>query len=389
MSKRKTLQEWQNEVDKIHNFEFEILETPISGHQIVKVLHKKCGNILNTSLRNQTKRYCTHCSNKKKKTKEDWQNLSDEVHNSEFEILEDINNGKEKIKILHKKCGNILLLTMNNHINHKNGCKKCAKNSLKSNEYWINKCIEIWGDEYEILEEVNNVWNKVSIRHKSCGNILKKDMSNLIHNKRGCNICSKKAYGEDYIKNYLDINNIKYIQQKSFDGLINPKTGRKLRVDFYLQELDIVIEVDGVQHYKSIKHWGGDKAYEEQLYRDKIKNDFFIGKLKLIRINNKKNKNYRRNTMSTITKKETELQVDEILSSPYRLILHNDPVNTFDWVIDCLIKVCGHEPEQASQCAHQVHFTGKCDVKYGDLETISTMKEKLSLSGLSVTMEIN
>lgn len=93
--------------------------------------------------------------------------------------------------------------------------------------------------------------------------------------------------------------------------------------------------------------------------------------------------------MSTITKKKTQSKVEEILSSPYRLILHNDDYNSFDWVITCLIKICKHEFEQANQCAHIVHFRGKCDVKYGDLETISTMKDKLQNAGLSVTMEIN
>lgn len=93
--------------------------------------------------------------------------------------------------------------------------------------------------------------------------------------------------------------------------------------------------------------------------------------------------------MSTITKKKTKSKAQEVLSKPYRLDLHNDDYNTFDWVITCLMKICGHEFEQASQCAHIVHYRGKCDVKYGDYETISTMKEKLSNAGLSVTMEIN
>jgi len=93
--------------------------------------------------------------------------------------------------------------------------------------------------------------------------------------------------------------------------------------------------------------------------------------------------------MSTITKEKTESKVEEVLSKPYRLDLHNDDHNTFDWVIQCLMKVCKHEYEQANQCAHIVHFRGKCDVKYGDYETISTMKEKLQSAGLSVTMEVN
>jgi len=93
--------------------------------------------------------------------------------------------------------------------------------------------------------------------------------------------------------------------------------------------------------------------------------------------------------MSTTTKKQTKSRTEQILSKPYRLDLHNDDFNSFDHVINCLMKFCGHEFEQANQCAHIVHFKGKCDVKYGDLETISEMKSKLQNAGLSVTMEVN
>lgn len=93
--------------------------------------------------------------------------------------------------------------------------------------------------------------------------------------------------------------------------------------------------------------------------------------------------------MSTITQRKAKTKSEEITSKPYRLILHNDDYNSFDHVIECLIKICKHEPEQAAQCAHLVHFKGKCDVKYGDIETISAMKSKLTASGLSATMESN
>lgn len=93
--------------------------------------------------------------------------------------------------------------------------------------------------------------------------------------------------------------------------------------------------------------------------------------------------------MSTTTKKQTKSKTEQILSKPYRLDLHNDDFNSFDHVINCLMKFCGHELEQANQCAHIVHFKGKCDVKYGDLETISEMKSQLQNAGLSVTMEVN
>jgi len=91
--------------------------------------------------------------------------------------------------------------------------------------------------------------------------------------------------------------------------------------------------------------------------------------------------------MSTITKEETSISLDELLGSPYVLILWNDPHNSFDWVIECLIKICNHKYEQASQAAHLVHFTGKCDVKRGDKDTIKKMYDKLKDANLTVTME--
>ena len=93
--------------------------------------------------------------------------------------------------------------------------------------------------------------------------------------------------------------------------------------------------------------------------------------------------------MPTITKKKGKSKVDKILSKPYKLILHNDDHNTFDWVITCLIKICDHESDQANQCALFVHTKGECDVKYGDYEKLSIMKEKLQAAGLSVTLEEN
>jgi ATP-dependent Clp protease adaptor protein ClpS len=92
--------------------------------------------------------------------------------------------------------------------------------------------------------------------------------------------------------------------------------------------------------------------------------------------------------MSTVIKTKTSEQVEEILSQPYVLMLHNDDYNSFEWVIECLVKICKHEPEQASQCAHIVHFTGKCDIKRGDHDTIISMYNKLKSCGLSTTMEI-
>lgn len=67
----------------------------------------------------------------------------------------------------------------------------------------------------------------------------------------------------------------------------------------------------------------------------------------------------------------------------YKLVLHNDDVNTFDFVIDCLIEICGHTMEQAEQCTLLVHYKGKCTVKTGDLSILKPMHQKLLSRGLT------
>lgn len=65
------------------------------------------------------------------------------------------------------------------------------------------------------------------------------------------------------------------------------------------------------------------------------------------------------------------------------LILYNDDVNTFDTVIDALIKVCKHETIQAEQCTWIVHYNGKCAVKEGEFKKLRPMRQALSERGLT------
>ncbi|HUH45699.1 MAG TPA: ATP-dependent Clp protease adaptor ClpS, partial [Arenibacter sp.] len=66
--------------------------------------------------------------------------------------------------------------------------------------------------------------------------------------------------------------------------------------------------------------------------------------------------------MSTREKVSEELLLEEETAKQNEIILFNDDVNTFDHVIETLIMVCDHTPEQAEQCALIVHYNGKCTV---------------------------
>jgi len=78
---------------------------------------------------------------------------------------------------------------------------------------------------------------------------------------------------------------------------------------------------------------------------------------------------------------------DEDIGEGKRLMLHNDEVNTFEFVIECLIDICHHEPEQAEQCALIAHYKGKCPVKSGDPESLNPFRKELTGRGLTVTID--
>ena len=80
---------------------------------------------------------------------------------------------------------------------------------------------------------------------------------------------------------------------------------------------------------------------------------------------------------------EEEVLVMELEDEVYKLVVHNDDVNTFDFVIMRLIDICEHTPEQAEQCTMLIHYKGKCTVKTGELEKLKPMHQALLDKGLS------
>ena len=88
---------------------------------------------------------------------------------------------------------------------------------------------------------------------------------------------------------------------------------------------------------------------------------------------------------------DTEVEtLEEVITEVvdiHNIVLYNDDVNTFEFVIESLVDLCDHEPIQAEQCAHIVHFKGKCGVKKGDFDTLKPICEELLRRGLSSKIE--
>jgi ATP-dependent Clp protease adaptor protein ClpS len=80
---------------------------------------------------------------------------------------------------------------------------------------------------------------------------------------------------------------------------------------------------------------------------------------------------------------EDLLELQEVMVASKQIILYNDDFNSFEFVIESLIKVCKHEPEQAVQCTYLVHYKGKCSVKNGSYEELEPMCTALLERGLT------
>ncbi len=91
--------------------------------------------------------------------------------------------------------------------------------------------------------------------------------------------------------------------------------------------------------------------------------------------------------MGTKWLEEESLDVAVQEEATQALILYNDDVNTFEFVTNSLIQVCGHDSIQAEQCTYLVHYKGKCDIKTGTFEQLRPMCEALLDRGLSAVIE--
>lgn len=87
--------------------------------------------------------------------------------------------------------------------------------------------------------------------------------------------------------------------------------------------------------------------------------------------------------MSTLHQTEELLELETQQVTAHEIVLFNDDVNTFEHVINTLIRVCDHTPEQAEQCSIIVHFNGQCTVKTGELSQLKPQCLQLLDAGLS------
>jgi|SRR5882757_3214629 len=94
------------------------------------------------------------------------------------------------------------------------------------------------------------------------------------------------------------------------------------------------------------------------------------------------------NISDTATRTQDETDVLTATEGTCTLIIWNDEVNTFEWVIETLMVVCGHDENQAEQCSMIIHTKGKYAVKQGSYETLKPMCDAITERGIGATIEV-
>jgi len=223
---------------------------------------------------------CPKCANNILYTNDEFIKKSNLVHNNKYNYsLTKYVNSYTKVKIICPEHGEF----EQNPSSHLKGtmCQMCYADSRKtSKENFIKRSKEIHGDRYDYsLVEYNNSYTNVKIICKEHGIFNQRPQTHL--NGFGCSSC-KSSTGENKIRLFLEKHNIKYIYQHVYDRC---KDKRHLPFDFYLPKYNMCVEFDGLQHFKPIEYFGGEKTLKITKKHDKIKNNYCKdNNIKLLRI---------------------------------------------------------------------------------------------------------
>lgn len=215
-----------------------------------------------------------------------------------LELTDKQDNDKRWLWKCQCSCGNIVYVSMHKLRAKNGGTKSCGclqrEWTVKKNKMGI---IDLTGQRYGMLTVIRDLGTINKIHYWECkcdcGNITRVSVNDLRrdlygdktrHGTYSCG-CLSKSVGEKKVKTQLDLLQIKFKMERTYKDCINPKTGCKLRFDFYLPDYNCCIEYDGFTHYIANGGWNTEENLAGIQYRDNIKNTFCKdNNIRLVRI---------------------------------------------------------------------------------------------------------
>ena len=229
-----------------------------------------------------------------KMTKDEFVDKSRKIHGNKYDYSKVNYTGSgNPVTIICPDHGDFKQLP-NSHLSQMSGCRLCGRNKTHaSNRYtreeWITKANNIHDFKYDYSKSIyTNGEEKIVIGCKKHGDFYQTLEAHF--QGRGCPKC-KTSKGEEVIQKWMKNHGVKYVFQMTFDDCKNPTTNYKLKFDFYVPDKQLLIEFDGMQHFKEITNGRftvSKERLEKSKYRDKLKTDYAKRRgMKLLRISYK------------------------------------------------------------------------------------------------------
>lgn len=263
-SRTKTTEEFIQEAQALHGDRYDYSKVRYeNNHTKVEIVCPKHGSFWQNPNKHLLGQGCPKCANKDKTT-EEFVNECRQVHGDRYDYSKTVYQGaKSKVVVTCKEHGDFLIEATKHLCG--SGCKKCSNKFVSDTSTFIERAKMIHGDRYDYSKaEYVRSNKKVTVICPKHGEFNVKANHHL--SGVGCPLCNRSKL-ETELESYLKQRGIEFEAQKAFDWL------GKQTLDFYLPHLNAAIECQGIQHFQPIMLFGGDKAYEETVERDKRKRD--------------------------------------------------------------------------------------------------------------------
>jgi len=284
--RNKTHEQFVRDVMQKYGNDYVVVGEYLGSRKKVKIKHLSCGCefMINPDVF-LTVQECPQCTKELylSRTTKCSAKFAEEVFllvGDEYSILEEYKKSNVPILIRHNVCGNEYRVQPNGFL-HGSRCPKCAVQKVASKTrkpqgIFEARIYEIYGDEFCVVGKYVNMDTKLKVKHNNCGNICEVTPRTLFHGYR-CQYCQSDnvSFGESRIQEFCEKHYLSYQR-----GYRIPKCKNKvpLPFDFAIFESDgklkMLIEFDGVQHYKPIEFWGGEDGLKYRKRNDGIKNTY-------------------------------------------------------------------------------------------------------------------
>lgn len=269
----------------------------------IRIKHKICGDEFIVRLYNfKISPHCPYCMGTKtnhrtflekfKNKRKDW---------DEYEFLTEYERNDKYVTVKHIPCGRIFDITPTALIHTKDKCA-CVYGRYTNKHTFdiLYQRIKEIDSNYTLIDvpnkdSIHTNKDKVVFRHEKCGTEFKTRPHSFIHNGIRCPVCNKSilnahdSFGVVAIEMWIRSKSLKYVREKTFNDLLSPKN-RKLRFDFYIPDMNLIIEYDGKQHFDThTNRIFTQESYDRIHLHDDIKNKYCKkNNIDLIRIDYRK-----------------------------------------------------------------------------------------------------